>query len=117
MCLTRLSRCRHGLSPRGPWNFPMIILDTDVVSELMRQTPEDVPDGRRKSVLAARVSELLARDFRDQVLPFDYTAVVHYASIAAARERAGRPISMADSMARVWSRETPRISLIPVSPR
>lgn len=105
----------------------MIILDTNVVSELMRQIPEvDVvrwvdqyaadevfitavtaaelqygvarlPDGRRKEELSVKVGELLTEDFQDQVLPFGSDAAAHYAWIAAARERGGRPISMADA--------------------
>ncbi|MBP2323841.1 putative nucleic acid-binding protein [Kibdelosporangium banguiense] len=105
----------------------MIVLDTDVISELMRQDPDDtvvqwvdrypadevfitsvtaaelaygvarLPDGQRKTVLAARIAELLADDFRDQILPFDEVAAGHYGQIAAAREKQGRPITMADA--------------------
>lgn len=105
----------------------MIVLDTNVVSELMRQAPEagvaswvdrfpaaDVlvtavtaaelmygvarlPDGRRKRELHITVEGLLTEDFRDQILPFDAPAAAHYAEIVAAREGAGRPISMADA--------------------
>lgn len=105
----------------------MIVLDTDVVSELMRQAPnaevltwvdqypaDDVyitavtaaelrfgvarlPAGRRKTTLTTRIAELLAEDFRDQVLPFGADEATHYARIAASREYDGRPISMADA--------------------
>ena len=105
----------------------MIVLDTNVVSELMRKvpapdvirwvdafSPADVfitavtaaelmygvarlPEGRRKQDLSVKVGALLAEDFADQVLPFDGLAAVHYADIVALRERAGRPISMADA--------------------
>ena len=105
----------------------MIVLDTNVVSELMRQVPDDavvrwvdrypvdevfitavtaaelvygvarLPAGRRKTVLAAKVSELLAEDFQDQILPFDDAAAEYYGEIAAACEGLGRPISMADA--------------------
>lgn len=105
----------------------MIVLDTNVVSELMRRAPEPrvvawvdrfpveevfvtavtaaelrygaarLPDGRRRRELVVRVGELLAEDFQDQVLPFDGAAAVHCAEIAAGRERDGRPISMADA--------------------
>ena len=105
----------------------MIVLDTNVVSELMRSAPDDrvvawvdrypardvfitavtaaelqygvarLPDGRRKSVLAVRVAELLAEDFENQILPFGVNAATHYAQIAATREQGGRPISMADA--------------------
>ena len=36
-------------------------------------------------------------DFADRVLPFDENAAVHYAALVSQRERAGRPISMADA--------------------
>ena len=105
----------------------MIVLDTNVISELMRQAPDDtvvrwvdrypvdevfitavtvaelsygvarLPDGRRKSVLVAKVSELLTEDLQGQILPFDGVAAEYYGEIAAARERQGRPISMADA--------------------
>lgn len=105
----------------------MIVLDTNVVSELMRTRPElgvvswvdgfpaaevlltavtaaelmygvaRLPDGRRKRGLHTKVEGLLAEDFRNQILPFDAGAAVHYAEIVASREQAGRPISMADA--------------------
>jgi predicted nucleic acid-binding protein len=105
----------------------VIVLDTNVVSELMRQAPEPrvvlwidrfpaddvfvtavtaaelrygvarLPDGRRKRELFVKVDGLLAEDFRDQVLPFDGLAATHYAEIVASREHAGRPISIADA--------------------
>jgi predicted nucleic acid-binding protein len=105
----------------------VIVLDTNVVSELMRTAPEPevvrwvdafeptdvfitavtaaelmygvarLPDGRRKERLSVKVSALLADDFADQVLPFDGLAAVHYADIVVSRERFGRPISMADA--------------------
>ncbi|KOX17487.1 plasmid stabilization protein [Saccharothrix sp. NRRL B-16348] len=56
-----------------------------------------LPDGQRKTLLAARVAELLAEDFQDQVLPFDGVAAEYYGEIAATREEQGRPISMADA--------------------
>jgi predicted nucleic acid-binding protein len=105
----------------------VIVLDTNVISELMRQDPDDtvvrwvdrypadevfttavtaaelaygvarLPDSQRKTTLAAKVSELLTDDFQDQILSFDDVAAGHYGEIAAARERQGRPISMADA--------------------
>lgn len=105
----------------------MIVLDTNVISELMRSAPDDrvatwvdqfpagdvfitavtaaelqygvarLPDGRRKTVLAIQVAELLAEDFGSQILPFGVNAAAHYAQIAAMREQEGRPISMADA--------------------
>lgn len=105
----------------------MIVLDTNVVSELMRKAPEPavvtwvdefasaevlvtavtaaelmygvarLPDGRRKRELSATVEGLLTEDFQDQILPFDASAASHYAEIVASREGAGRPISTADA--------------------
>jgi toxin FitB len=115
----------------------VIVLDTNVVSELMRAAPAPgvarwvdtfdagdvfitavtaaellygvarLPEGRRKQELYIKVGELLAEDFRDQVLPFDGPAAAHYAEICVAREGAGHPISMADAqtaaICRGWS--------------
>ncbi len=105
----------------------MIVLDTNVISELMRSEPDPavidwvdqlpietvfitavteaelrygvarLSDGTRKDVLATKVDGLIAEDFDDQVLPFDSEATSHYADIAASRERRGQPISMADA--------------------
>jgi predicted nucleic acid-binding protein len=105
----------------------VIVLDTNVVSELMRRAPEPqvvgwidefptdevfitavtaaellygvarLPEGRRKRDLFDKVDTLLAVDFDEQVLPFDGPAATDYADIVAVRERAGLPISMADA--------------------
>ncbi|BBX96690.1 type II toxin-antitoxin system VapC family toxin [Mycobacterium lacus] len=105
----------------------MIVLDTNVVSELMRHAPEPavvswvdgfsaadvvltvvtaaelmcgvarLPEGSRKRELHTKVEGLLTEDFRDQILPFDAQAATHYGEIVAAREQIGRPISMADA--------------------
>jgi predicted nucleic acid-binding protein len=40
---------------------------------------------------------LLTEDFEDQILFFDAPAATHYAEIVASRERAGRPVGMADA--------------------
>lgn len=105
----------------------MIVLDTNVISELIRHDPHDtvvrwvdrypadevfitsvtaaelaygvarLPGGQRKTVLAAKISELLTEDFQDQILPFDEVAAGYYGEIAAVREQQGRPITMADA--------------------
>jgi toxin FitB len=105
----------------------VIVLDTNVVSELMRRVPDDevvrwvdrypadevfitavtaaelaygverMPDGERKAVLALKVSELLTEDFQGQILPFDGAAAVYYGEIAATREAQGCPVSIADA--------------------
>ena len=105
----------------------MIVLDTNVVSELFRSSPDrnvvewltsltgDVaitsitlaellagvrrlPDGRRKEELARRVAAAV-EPYRGSrsVLPFDDLAADRYADVLAARERAGAPISTADA--------------------
>jgi hypothetical protein len=105
----------------------VIVLDTNVVSELIRKNaaaqvvawvdrhPGDqvfitavtaaellygvtrLPDGRRKQALAANVRDLIDEDFEDQVLPFSSESAHHYAEIVASRERLGKSISMADA--------------------
>ena len=103
----------------------MIILDTNVFSDLMRGGSESVrqwlstvpgsslhttainraeirfgierlPDGRRKVDLAARASALFDQ-IEDRTLPFDAAAADQYASIVASREASGRPISVPDA--------------------
>ena len=104
----------------------MFVLDTNVVSELMRSAPEPaveawvvsrravdmyfsavgeaelrygvaiLPAGRRRDALAAAVDGLVREDFAGQVLPFDSMAAQAYAEIAATRRRAGRPVCQAD---------------------
>ena len=104
----------------------MIILDTNVLSELLRPEPAKqverwlsaqdgskvyfttvgeaelrhgvaiLPAGKRRNVLTTAIEGLLDEDFRDRVLPFDRAAARAYATIAAARRAAGRPISQFD---------------------
>ena len=104
----------------------MIVLDTNVVSELMRPHPatrvidwfgrqavsllylssiseaelrygvEILPGGSRRTKLRAAVEGLLSEDFAGRILPFDSDAARSFALIAAARRAAGRPISRAD---------------------
>ena len=105
----------------------MIILDTNVVSELMRSEPAPqvarwvrdrdrrelcttsitlaeirygiarLPDGRRKRVLATDASDIF-QAFEDQVLPVDAAAVEQYALIASNRERSGKPMPGFDAL-------------------
>ncbi|MBS1869395.1 MAG: type II toxin-antitoxin system VapC family toxin [Actinobacteria bacterium] len=104
----------------------MIVLDTNVVFELMRRRPdravlewadgEDprmlaitavtaaellhgvarMPNGARRRKLTTAVDALLVEDFGGRILPFDGSAAVHYAQLVAARERDGRPATVAD---------------------
>ncbi len=104
----------------------MIVLDTNVLSELLRPAPDGpveawfarrdgadiwfttvgeaelryglalLPAGRRRDVLAEAVEAILEHDFRGRILSFDRPAALAYATIAAARRAAGRPISVLD---------------------
>ena len=104
----------------------MIVLDTNVVSELFGAEPdprveawlaaqngpevfltsvteaelrygvEVLPSGRRRTALAKVVEDMLLDDFAGRILPFDSLAASAYARIAAGRRAAGRPISQFD---------------------
>ena len=104
----------------------MIVVDTNVVSELMLPSPADaviewasaqeahtlyfttiseaelrygvaiLPIGRRREQLLVAVEHMLREDFAGRVIPFDRQAARAYAAIAAARRAAGRPIKYAD---------------------
>jgi hypothetical protein len=105
----------------------MIVLDTNVISEIMKPTPEPrvlswvdsvpagetgvtavtvaeilygitrLPDGTRRRNLIVAAGEIFEQDFRGRVLPFDAAAAAEYATIVVEREALGRPISMADA--------------------
>ena len=105
----------------------MIVLDTNVLSELMRSAPDELvaqwmddqpnsslftttvtqaeilygvsvlPAGKRKQGLAAAVGAMFGQDFTGRVLPFDGSAAVAFAEICADRARLGRPISQFDA--------------------
>lgn len=105
----------------------MIILDTNVISEMMLSSPNvDVatwlamqpaqtvfttsisqaeilaglrvmPDGARKDRLEAQAAEMFSTDFGGRVLPFDAEAAECYAGITARRRSIGRPISQFDA--------------------
>lgn len=104
----------------------MILIDTNVVSELMRPAPAKVvldwfsaheaselflstiseaelragaailPAGKRRDSLTNVIDAMIRDDFAGRLLPFDSAAAKAYAGIAAARRAAGRPISEAD---------------------
>lgn len=105
----------------------MIILDTNVISEIFRPEPDQhvvdwlesltgdvaitsitlaelltgvrrLPDGRRKEALAGGIETAL-QPYRDSrsVLPFDDVAADRYADVLVARKLAGSPINMADA--------------------
>ena len=106
----------------------MIVLDTNVLSELIRAEParavvdwlrtQDrsalfttsisrgemllgvllLPDGQRKRRLFEEVSAIFADDMADRVLPFDSDAAEEFAAVVAARRAQGRPIHQPDAM-------------------
>lgn len=105
----------------------MIILDTNVLSALMRTTPDPpvvawldrqpaesvwitsitvfearfglalLPPGRRRRALEAAFARLLEDDLENRVLDFDAVAATSAASLAASRQRAGRPVDLRDT--------------------
>jgi predicted nucleic acid-binding protein len=104
----------------------MILLDTNVISELMKAAPEArvlawidalpraelfltsvtqaellygvalLPAGKRREAVARALDAALERLFRDRVLPFDSAAASAFAGIAADRRGTGRPICAFD---------------------
>lgn len=106
----------------------MIILDTNVVSELFRPAPNPqvvkwlqiqpraalfttsltrgemlygvhlLPQGRRKEALERGVLAIFSADMAGRVLPFDDDAADAYALIAASNRRGGRSMSLLDAM-------------------
>lgn len=105
----------------------MIVLDTNVLSELMRPRPaacvmrwvdrlpageiavtavtaaelmhgvERLDGGARRRELAGTVGALLGDDLEGRILGFDGDAAGAYALLVAERERRGRPIGIADA--------------------
>lgn len=105
----------------------MIVLDTNVLSELLRaaadpavlrwvaaQVPgslhttavtqaemlygaRQIAPGKRQQQLLASMSAMFEEDFTERVLPFDSDAADAYARIAAERKRVGKPISQFDA--------------------
>ena len=105
----------------------MIVLDTNVVSELMRSNPssrviawvakqpaaelfitsiteaeifygiELLTRGRRREGLLAAAEAMFAEDFAERVLVFDSDTARAFSRIAAHRRTLGRPISHADA--------------------
>ena len=114
----------------------MIILDTNVLSELMRPGPYAgvvdwvstqpvarlfttsvtqaeilhgimlLPSGLRRDAFEAAATAMFDEDLAGHVLPFGSDAARAYAEIAAARRRAGRPISQFDAQIAAIARST-----------
>ena len=105
----------------------MIVLDTNVVSELMKPAPAYavaawigarptqslyttsitqaeilhgvmlLPDGKRREALEAAAHAMFREDFAGRILAFGADAALPYAQIAVDRRAAGRPISQFDA--------------------
>ena len=103
-----------------------VLLDTNVVSELIRKSPDPaveawaagypledlffsavgeaelrygaaiLPTGRRRETLVSDIERMLRDAFDNRVLPFDSDAARAYADIAAKRRSDGRPVAPAD---------------------
>ncbi len=106
----------------------MTILDTNVVSEVLKPAPspevmdwlsglpreaayitsitqaelllgvEFLPAGRRRSELAYTIGRILEDEFKGHILPFDDRAAGAYAKIVSQRRAQGRPIGQSDAM-------------------
>lgn len=105
----------------------MIVLDTNVISEMMRPKPDHavmawlgeqpmagvftttltqaeifyglalLPDGRRRDELIAAARPIFDVDLAGRVLRFDRDAADAYPAIAAGRRHSGHPISQIDA--------------------
>ncbi len=105
-----------------------ILLDTNVLSELMRSQPEQpvmdwfagrtgnlfyisaitqaeimlgislLPAGKRRDALAVAADGMFAQDFAGRCLPFDAAGAVSYAAVVSGRRRVGQAISTEDAM-------------------
>jgi toxin FitB len=105
----------------------VIILDTNVISALMRKAPDAavvawldrqpaesiwitsvtlfearlglalLPDGKRRAALTSAFARLLEEDLENRVLDFDAGAAIEAAELAARRQRSGRPVDIRDT--------------------
>jgi toxin FitB len=103
------------------------LLDTNVLSELLRSAPEAVvmnwfaaqpaeslfvssvtqaemmlgarlmPAGKRRSALEHNIAAMFEEDFAGRILPFGSAAVADYVDIVSTRRAIGRPISQFDA--------------------
>jgi len=104
-----------------------VLLDTNVLSELMRPQPSSVvldwfaqqdgsefytstitqaemllgvallPGGKRRDATADAVEQMFEQDFVGRCLPFDELAAHEYAALVATRTKLGMPISTEDA--------------------
>jgi toxin FitB len=106
----------------------MIVLDTNIISELMRPTPNpgvvawvaaqprailhttyinqaevffgiaNLPEGRRRTALTETARTIFAEDFSGRILSFSAGAASCYPEIVITRRRAGKPIEGFDAL-------------------
>ncbi len=104
----------------------MILLDTNVISELVRTVPDDkvlawfesnaalpmyistiteaelwlgvysLPDGKRRSIIEVCISDILKTDFVGHIVQFDSQSAIVYGQLFGKRKALGRPISRED---------------------
>jgi toxin FitB len=104
----------------------MIVLDTNVVSEMMKTSPKPsvidwlnlqetatlylstitlaaigyglhaMPDGKRRRSLEDRFEEFIAEGFDQRILGFDVVAARAYGALMGRRKNLGRPMSILD---------------------
>jgi toxin FitB len=114
----------------------VIVLDTNVLSELMRSAPNAavtdwvatqsavslfittitqaeilhgvllLPRSRRRDAIEAAADAMFKEDFAGRILPFSSHAAYAYAEIAAARRQSGRPISQFDAQIAAIAKST-----------
>jgi len=114
----------------------MILLDTNVLSELMKPAPNPgvvrwiaarsaatlyttsitqaeilhgvmlLPAGKRRTAFQAAAEAMFSDDFSGRILPFGTDAAPLYAQIAVARRKLGRPISHFDAQIAAIARST-----------
>ena len=120
----------------------MIVLDTNVISEMLRVVPSSevarwvtaqpahelcitavteaeirvgvsmMPTGKRKAQLQATVDQTFIQVFAGRILPFDSAAAVVYAEISANRRSMGRPISPFDAQIAAIARANGAVAIV-----
>jgi hypothetical protein len=114
----------------------MFILDTNVISELMKMKPDQrvfewvgqapankifitainqaeilygimlLPVGKRRKAFESAAQEVFEQNFAGRILSFNPDAAAAYAQIASDRSRAGHPISHLDAQIAAIAHET-----------
>lgn len=113
---------------RSTVDVSVVILDTNILSALMQQTPDPavigwldaqaaemlwitsitlfearygialLPAGQRRTDLQGRLDALVRDDLCGRILPFESRAAACAADLAAQRQRKGRPVDMRDTL-------------------